>query len=215
MYEILKELEKAYQIAQLDIYSITKEIIKGFGYRNNLLFIRGILYEEFENHRLKKIHLSKKKINELATKLREKLLYEQEKKDRQIILNLYPDRIFRGIIVEEDNLSYMVKDNKTNYKFYMLKNKINKTYSINEEDYFYIQKIQFKKHIPYILVTTKHKKLIEYKIKELLGHKYFLKEIKNFKDKIVIKSYPKLEKGDVLLLKSMYKKMIITKEFKK
>jgi len=214
MYEILKELEQVYQIAQLDIYAITKEIIKSFGYRNNLLFIKGILYEELENHKLKKIRLSKIKTEELAKQLRERLLYEQQKKDKQIILDLYPNRIFKGVIVGEDNLSYIVKDNKTNYKFYMLKNKINKTYSINEENYFYIQKIQFKKHIPYILVTTKHKNLINYKIKEMFGHKYFLKEIRDFKDKIIIRSYPKLEKADILLLKGIYQKMIISKGLK-
>ena len=147
----------------------------------------------------------------MIEKLKDRLIYLSNQNIKQKILKKFPNRVVEGEIVAEDKVSYIIKIDNCKHEGYLYKNNKDRKrkWNLNEKGMFHIKKIKIEKNGIVKIILDENSP----KIKEYIIHSFcvgiYVKKIKFLKDKIFIKSIPKLDDLTKEKLELIFNKKII------
>lgn len=215
--DFIKDLRKMYNLPPQDIVF---EFIKILEEEFNLgdVYFRGDrLYERYINKdgicKDRKLRLTKKNILKLSDKLKERLIQiDLQLKKQYIKKELGHLRVIKGEIIGADNYCFYINSyDLKNCQILLPKDKFycHNNWEIGEDNYFFVRKIKIKNHSIVIYVDDFNTNIQRYGIINFLSGIY-VKDIKFFRNKIIIKSIPKLNDELKDILKQIYNKKIIS-----
>jgi len=210
----VEELRKTYNIPTTDILYHLIRILKEEFYLGDVYFKGDRLWERYVNekgiYKERKLRFTKKVITQLADKLKERLISIDNKLKKEFIeKEIEPFKVIEGQIVGENNSEYYIYcKNISNCK--LPKNpQYNKTkWNIGEKGLFYVRKIKVKDTITAYLDDF-NINIAKYEIVRILTGIY-VKKVKFLKNKLIIKTIPKLDKNTKEILKLRFNKKIIS-----
>ena len=214
--DFLKDFQKIYNIPyETILFELIGTLKKEF-YLGDVFFKGNRLYERYVNkegiYKERKLRFTKEKILELSDKLKERLIQiDNQLKKQYIEKEIEPLKVIEGEIIGEDNYSFYIYSPKLkNYQIVLYKDKLycQNKWDLGEKGYFFVRKIKLKNNSIVIYVDDFNINIEKYKIINILQGTY-IKKIKFLKDKIIIKSIPKLDKEIKEKLKKIYNKKII------
>jgi hypothetical protein len=211
-----KDFSKLYNIEINVVLNELKEIIKKKLNKESIFFKRNRLYESFINkngiYTEKKIRLTKKLINQIKDELKERLIYLSLKQEKKVILDKFKERVVEGEIIGETKFSYIIKIVDCKFKAVLYKNKkySHNIWHIGEKGLFYIYKVSLKKNELIIILNDYHSNIEKFRIIQLSDGIY-IKKIKFLKNKVIIKSIPKIDKKLRKKIALLLNKKILTK----
>lgn len=195
--DFLKEFSKIYNLEFTEVLHELKMIIKE-ELNIESLFLKGNrLYESYINldgvYKERKIRLTKKKIEKISEKLKDRLICLSNQKIKQKILDKFPYQVVEGEIIGETCSEYIVKIDNCKFKSKLPKNKLfnKKKWELYEKGLFHIKKIQIRNGNLIIILDDISINIQKYKLQTICGGVY-IKKAKFLKDKIIIKSTPKI-----------------------
>jgi hypothetical protein len=211
-----KEFSKLYNVDINIVLKELKNILKEKLNKESLFFKKNELYESFINKEgiyiEKKIRLTKKYINQIKDELKERLIKISLRYEKKTILDKFKDRIVSGEIIGENKYAFIIKLKNCKFNAFLYKDKkySHLTWQIGEKGLFYISSIEIKKNNLLIKLNDYHINIEKYKIMQLCSGIY-IKKIKFKKNKVFIKSIPKINKNlkkkiSLLLNKKVYTK---------
>ena len=210
----LKEIKEKYNIEEDLIIKILEKLLKkkfNFGeirIKNNRIYE---LVLKSKTLKERKIRLTKKNINLILSELRKKLLLLSKLNKKKKILNSYFLNVIKGRVIGKDKFSYHIKFD--NYIGILYFNKAKKKYSLNDVDFFHINKIKFNDREEVIYLDDYSVNITKYKIFNLLDGLYVKNIIIN-KDKVIIKTNAKIPKNLLKEIENLTKLKVYIKLLK-
>ena len=221
--DFLKDFSKIYNLEFSVVLEELIKLIKKELNAQSVFFKGGRLYESYTNlegvYKERKIKLTTKKIRKIAQTLKDRLIYLSNQKIKQNlkqnlkqeILDKFPNEIVEGEVIAENKVTYIIKINNYEHEGYLYKNKeyMKKKWKLNQKGIFHIRKIKIENNKIVKIYLDDHSP----KIKEYIIHSFcvgiYVKKIKFLKDKIFIKSIPKLDDLTKEKLELIFNKKII------
>ena len=214
--KFLKEFQKIYNLPIEDILYHLIRVLKEEFYLGDVYFKGDRLWERYVNkegiYKERKLRFTKKKITQLADKLKERLISIDNKLKKEFIeKEIEPFRVIEGQIVGENKFAYYIfSETLRNYTIYLYKNNkyCHNKWNIGEKGLFYVRMIKRDKNIIRVLVDDFNINIAKYEIVRILTGIY-VKKVKFLKNKLIIKTIPKLDENTKEILRLRFNKKII------